>query len=99
MKAFPFYMFIIILLFSMACTENKKTKDVAKVTDSVTHAECFMASDEADTAYLHLDYLKSGKVTGNMVIKFLEKAKNDGQLKGKFSGDTLFVDYTFLLLF
>ncbi len=54
-----------------------------------------MAVDETDTAHLSLNYLKSGKITGSLLIKYLDKGKNDGLLDGKFKGDTLFVDYTF----
>lgn len=97
MRKNTFYLFTFAVLFIAACNQNNERTNKTRLekVDSVTNVTCLMAIDNPDTAYLKLNYLKSGKVTGNLMIKFLEKAKNDGQLTGQFSGDTLFADYTF----
>lgn len=54
-----------------------------------------MAIDGKDTADLSIKTMNSGKVKGKLVINYAEKGKNDGEIAGAYSGDTLFVDYTF----
>ncbi|WP_432710000.1 hypothetical protein [Pedobacter sp.] len=77
-------------------TDSKKVKDIdAAKTDSLATAECYVAVDSNDKATLKLFTGNDGKVTGSLVIDYHEKGKNDGTLEGKYSGDTLFVDYTF----
>jgi len=44
---------------------------------------------------LKINYLRNGEVTGRLVINYANKSINDGELKGKFRGDTLYTDYTF----
>ena len=96
MTTIQFYTLLLLLPLAIACNQSSNTsKTTTAKTDPVTKKECFVAVDEADTAHLKLNYLKSGKVTGNLLIKYLAKGKNDGELQGKFKGDTLFVDYTF----
>ena len=82
-----------------SCSQNSdgnKSKEAgAAKTDTVGTKECYVALDSNDKATLKLRTLADGKVTGNLLIAYHEKGKNDGTLEGKFSGDTLFVDYTF----
>jgi hypothetical protein len=79
-------------LASCSNTESKKeeVKEVGK-------QECYVAVDGTDTAYLDLNILENGKIDGNLLIKFADKPQNKGIIAGKFSGDTLFVDYSFTL--
>jgi len=77
-------------------TDGNKAKDAeAAKLDSLATAECYVALDSNDKATLKLKTLADGNVTGSMLIAYHEKGKNDGTLEGKFSGDTLFVSYTF----
>lgn len=76
--------------------DGNKDKDAAAAkADSLATKECYVAIDSNDKATLKLNTLSDGKVTGSLLIAYHEKGKNDGTLEGKFSGDTLFVDYTF----
>jgi hypothetical protein len=79
-------------LASCSNTESKKeeVKEIGK-------QECYVAIDGTDTAFLDLNILDNGAIDGNLLIKFADKPKNTGILAGKFSGDTLFVDYSFTL--
>lgn len=87
-----------LLLFACGQSEQShsaKADSLSKIADSVVSKECFQAIDQNDTASLSLNTTADGKVKGQLIIKFLEKGKNDGTVEGVFKGDTLFVDYTF----
>jgi hypothetical protein len=56
---------------------------------------CYTAVDQKDTAYLSVETFNKGRITGHLAIRYSQKPKNEGTFKGSFSGDTLFVDYTF----
>ncbi|MBB6502563.1 hypothetical protein [Pedobacter cryoconitis] len=58
---------------------------------STTH---YMAIDRKDTARMELNQF-SKKVEGKLIITYHKKANNRGEIKGKFKGDTLFVNYVF----
>jgi hypothetical protein len=99
MKKAIFYTMFAAMPMVYSCSQNadktnEKAAEAANL-DSLSVKECFMAVDAKDTADLKIKTLKDGSVTGNFVIKYEETGTNDGVLKGKFSGDTLFVDYTF----
>lgn len=82
------------LPFLASCGNAEKKKDTANAIDSNAKKECYVAIDGADTAYLDLRVAEI-KVDGDLLIKYADKAHNKGTVSGKFSGDTLFVDYTF----
>ncbi|MBG6236044.1 hypothetical protein IWX76_002625 [Pedobacter sp. CAN_A7] len=96
-----------LVLFTLLCASalfascsqnndgNKANEADAAKSDSLATTECYVAIDSNDKATLKLNTLGDGKVTGSLLIAYHEKGKNDGTLEGKFSGDTLFVDYTF----
>ena len=89
------YVVLALLPLAIACTQtNTESKTAEKSTDTLKN-ECYTAVDSLDTAKLKLNYLRNGDVTGTLVIDYANKSKNDGALKGKFKGDTLYVDYTF----
>jgi len=75
--------------------KNAKNDETAITAAAVISENCFVAVDELDSAKLNYKILSDGKVTGTLVINYLEKGKNDGKIEGKFKGDTLFVHYTF----
>lgn len=83
------------LLFSCSGNSNTEQKGNLADADSVISKQCFVAADGKDTANLVVNTKGSGKVSGHLTISYAEKGKNDGEIEGKFSGDTLFVDYTF----
>jgi hypothetical protein len=87
-----------VLLFS--CTQRADKSSAAKdslsaVADTPSESACFVAHDAKDTANLVLHTFDKGKVKGHLLIKYVDKGKNDGQIEGAYKGDTLFVDYTF----
>ena len=58
--------------------------------------QCYKALYEKDTIDLKMNTLKNGKITGDMMIKFFNTPQKIGKIAGEFSGDTLFVSYTFI---
>lgn len=93
----PFsYLAFIALPFLFSCGEGgSKTDSKSAKIDTVVSKQCFIAIDEKDTADLHISTLSNDEVTGKLLIKYGAKPKNEGDVTGKFRGDTLFVDYTF----
>lgn len=83
------------LALTYSCTNSGKTSSQGKNEAQVQNRRCYIAVDGKDTAHLNINTMSDGKVTGDLVINYATKPKNDGTLAGKFSGDTLFVDYTF----
>ena len=75
---------------------NKKPKDVEVQAEKPVSSQCYKALYENDTLDLKINTLKNGKVTGDMVMKVLNKAEKVGKIAGEFRGDTLFVDYSFI---
>jgi hypothetical protein len=99
MKKIVLYTALLAIPIVYSCNQNTETKnakaDAEAKMDSLATKACFVAKDEGDNADLQLRLLSNGKVKGNLVITYAEKANNDGQIEGEFKGDTLFVDYTF----
>ncbi|WP_442794334.1 hypothetical protein [Pelobium manganitolerans] len=80
-----------------ACNQNKTANsgaDSLATSNADTLKECYLATSGKDSAMLHINQL-NGKVTGTLTYNFFEKDDADGDIKGSFSGDTLFVDFTF----
>ncbi|KQR70372.1 hypothetical protein [Pedobacter sp. Leaf176] len=94
MKNRIIYLALAAFPFVYACNSSVKKADVTK-TDSVMNQTCYASSFEKDSAAMVVKTLASGKVTGSLLIKYGEKPQNNGQIDGKFNGDTLLVDYRF----
>jgi hypothetical protein len=76
--------------------ENEKEAEAAKAdAEKIVSSECYKAVYEKDTIDLKLNTLKSGKLSGNMVMKVDGAPEKTGEITGEFHGDTLFADYTF----
>lgn len=93
-KSIHFILFAAIPL-TFSCGQGTEKQSSAKTTDTVVAKECFIAIDGVDTGKMQLETTAKGKVTGKLVIDYLDKGDSDGELLGKFKGDTLFIDYTF----
>jgi hypothetical protein len=90
-------LFTLPYLFSCnsSADKNANNNETAIKGTTVISDNCLVSVDELDSAKLNYKILSDGKVTGTLVINYLEKGKNDGKIEGKFKGDTLFVYYTF----
>ena len=95
MKTSYQYLLLAIIPLAMACNQTSNDSKNGLKSSDVLKKECYLAVDALDTAKLTLNHLRSGDVTGKLVIDYANKTRNEGELKGKFRGDTLYVDYTF----
>ena len=80
--------------FVYACNSSDKKAQTAKV-DSLINETCYASSFEKDSAAMIVKTMASGKVMGSLLIKYGDKPQNNGEIDGKFHGDTLLVDYRF----
>lgn len=100
MKKPGLYLSFLALPLMFSCSQNgnkgAELKDsLATVADAIAKKECFVAIDVKDTANLTLIKSDKDKITGHLLINYVDKGKNDGEISGAYKGDTLFVDYTF----
>jgi hypothetical protein len=81
-----------------SCKNEKKqeTKDANEIqAEKPVSTECYQSIYEKDTVQFTMNTLKSGKISGKMVMKIENKPKKEGDIVGEFRGDTLFGAYTF----
>ncbi|WP_316736664.1 hypothetical protein [Pedobacter aquatilis] len=88
------YLAFAAIPFVFACNQSGQKAETVKA-DPVVSETCYLSGFEKDSASLNLKTLESGKVTGTLSVIYGEKPKNEGVINGKFSGDTLLVDYKF----
>ncbi len=88
-------------LFIYSCNQGTKKNQEGSAENTVLITNCYIAVFEKDTARLKTQTDTSGKITGDLTMKYgevqpnsLEKVINVGTISGEFRGDTLFVDYT-----
>lgn len=81
----------------VSCNKNQTQKDIdaENLSEKPVSVKCYIALYEKDTIELKLNTLKSGKLSGNMEMKFINMPIKTGKISGEFRGDTLFADYTF----
>ena len=82
-----------------SCKKNEtlKSGEATQVqAEKPISVQCYKALYEKDTLELKMNTLKSGKITGDMVMKILDMPKKVGKIAGEFRGDTLFASYTFI---
>lgn len=97
MKSTLIFLFAIPVLAIIACNEkrsNKSTEQRSNLSDT-SNRECYIAVFENDTAYLTINAKDKKNVAGTLLIDYGNNPKNDGEFKGRFSGDTLIADYTY----
>jgi len=94
MKRNLLYLAFAAIPFAFACNSSEKKAETEK-KDSVVNQSCYAASFEKDSAAMIVKTMASGKITGSLLVKYADKPQNNGQISGKFSGDTLYVDYRF----
>lgn len=100
MKNLRLFFLLIVLIGFLSCKkdQNQKDTETSKIKDEKPiSVECYKALYEQDTIDLKINNLKNGEVSGNMEMKFFGHPAKVGNIAGKFHGDTLFVDYTFVM--
>jgi hypothetical protein len=98
MKNLGLFCLLLTCIVLGSCKKNENPKDVEAIkaqAEKPISVACYKALYENDTLELKINTLKDGKITGDMVMKILDKPKKTGKINGEFHGDTLFVDYTF----
>jgi hypothetical protein len=92
---------VFVPLFLSACNNNEKQKQRSANADMTMNKaqskNCYVAVDNKDSAFLNLNTYAKGKVKGNLTFKYHDKAKNAGSVDGSYSGDSLYVDYVFMI--
>jgi hypothetical protein len=90
-----FYLPTILIATSifLSCSNNDNKKAVTK--EKVIKETCYISTYENDTATMEILYLNNFKIKGKLKILYGNGAQNNGSIEGKFTGDTLFVDYRF----
>ncbi|MGQ7947652.1 hypothetical protein [Flavobacterium sp. WC2509] len=77
--------------------QNSKDAEAAKAqAEKPISTACYKALYENDTINLTINTLKSGKITGDMIMKIADSPEKVGEIAGEFHGDTLFADYSFI---
>lgn len=90
MKKIKFLPIVLALLFSGSCHRNSADQDYT------AEAVCYTAYSGSDSASLSLrDQYE--RVEGNLSLYFAGKDNLTGKIRGNFTGDTLFADYTYRL--
>jgi hypothetical protein len=99
MKALTIICIAALMAGIYSCNNSGKTNTGSDSTSNAADAkkslQCYIAIDRKDTARLSVQTNSAGKVQGNLVIHYEENPAHKGTFEGKFSGDTLFADYTF----
>ena len=93
MKNLKLFSLLLICFGFGSCKKNTDTKEV--LTEKPTNTECYKALYEQDTLDLKINTLKNGEINGTMEMKVFNMPNKIGEIAGKYSGDTLFVSYTF----
>jgi hypothetical protein len=100
MKAIWLITFFLFILLS-ACNQNNNTPAVNIIPNGLDSIAapmlvngCYQYKSERLTVSLQ-GKTTGDTVTGSLRYDYAEKDDNTGTIKGTFSGDTLFADYTF----
>jgi hypothetical protein len=99
MKNLALFCLLLACLGFQSCKKNEIPKDVETTkaeAENPISITCFKALYENDTIDLKINILKNKKVTGDMVMKIINMPEKIGKITGKFHGDTLFADYSFI---
>lgn len=96
MKKIGLFCLLLACIGFESCNKNPKSVDAQVQAEKPVSIKCYKSMYENDTIELKINTLKSGKITGNMVMKIINTPKKVGKIAGEFRGDTLFVAYTFI---
>jgi hypothetical protein len=93
-------LFIMASILAITSCQDKK-QDIEgtskkQIAEKPLTVECYQAIYERDTINLKVEKFNDGKIGGNMEMQFDRMPIKKGAIAGQFSGDTLFVSYTFI---
>ncbi|SDL75231.1 hypothetical protein SAMN04488084_102339 [Pedobacter antarcticus] len=89
-KLAPISSLLFALIFIQACSSPDSNQK--KITDTAWTTTCYQAIDGQDTATLQLKTFEK-KAEGDLHFKYKGKDDQHGTIAGKFSGDTLLVNF------
>ncbi|BAU55182.1 hypothetical protein [Mucilaginibacter gotjawali] len=82
--------------------KNAAQQDAENYKLSKSPEQCYLAIYQKDSAFLKYKMMPGGRVLGRLTIKYgeleplaFEKEFDHGEIKGRFTKDTLFAEYTF----
>ncbi|WP_026897637.1 hypothetical protein [Daejeonella oryzae] len=98
MKNSLYYFAVTGSFFLFSCGQGAKdnSEQAANLVDY-----CYQSISGPDTADLTIRTDEKGKVTGDLIMKYglkpneVERVINNGKVDGRFSGDTLFLNYLY----
>ena len=96
MKNLGLFCLLLACISLESCNKKPKVDADQALDETPTSVQCYKALYEKDTLDLKINTLKSGKVSGGIVMKVFNRAEKVGKIAGEFRGDTLFVDYSFV---
>jgi hypothetical protein len=99
MKNIGVFCVLFVCIVFVSCKKEQSPKDdttTKALTEKLISTTCYKALYEEDTINLTINILKSGKITGDMVMKLVDMPAKTGTVVGEFRGDTLFADYSFI---
>jgi hypothetical protein len=97
MKNFALFCMLLVCIGLESCNKNQKNVDATLApTEKPINVQCYKALYEQDSINLKINTLKSGKITGDMVMITANMPEKVGKIAGEFRGDTLFAAYTFI---
>lgn len=87
---------MLILIVSLQSCKNDKISDTnIHDAETIAKTDCYQAIYKKDTLNLVIHTMENSAIEGELTMKVYDGPEKTGKLKGKFSGDTLFADYTF----
>ena len=96
MKNLSLFCLLLICIGFESCQKKQNPEATQAKEEKPISVECYKALYENDTINLQINTLKDGSITGNMLMKIVDSPEKTGTISGKFHGDTLFVDYSFI---
>lgn len=91
---------VLASILAITSCQNKKQEiegtSEKQIAEKPVAIECYQAIYERDTINLQVEKFNGCKIGGNMQMQFDKMPLKKGAISGEFSGDTLFVSYTFI---
>ncbi len=87
-------LFLLVTCIGLGSCKNNKSETLIKAEEPVSE-QCYKALYEQDTLDLKINTFKDGRITGFMKMSVIGMPKMDGEISGKFHGDTLYTSYSY----